>query len=183
MGSSQREAAVARVVQLGHIGLYVRDLERMANFYRDFLGMQVTKRNSQGSMVFLSSDPQASDHEIALVKGRPSAEDPHLINQISMRVETLDDLRDFHRRLLAENYSIQRVVNHGSALGCYFLDPEGNVTEIFWRSGYDCWAPTGEPVDLATTSDEAILEHIQTIIQRERDVPMGEVRVPAGAPA
>jgi catechol-2,3-dioxygenase len=174
---------VARVVQLGHIGLYVRDLERMASFYRDFLGMQVTKRNSQGSMVFLSSDPKASDHEIALIKGRPSAEDPHLINQISMRVETLDDLRDFHRRLLAENYSIQRVVNHGSALGCYFLDPEGNVTEIFWRSGYDCWAPTGEPVDLATTSDEAILAHVQTIIERERDVPMGTVRTPVATPA
>ncbi len=174
---------MARVVQLGHIGLYVRDLERMASFYHDFLGMQVTKRNAQGSMVFLSSDPQASDHEIALVKGRPSAEDPHLINQISMRVETLDDLRDFHRRLLAENYSIQRVVNHGSALGCYFLDPEGNVTEIFWRSGYDCWAPTGEPVDLLTTSDEAILAHVQTIIERERDVPMGTVRTSVATPA
>ena len=174
---------MARVVQLGHIGLYVRDLDRMVSFYRDFLGMQVTKRNAQGNMTFLSSDPLASDHEIALIKGRPSAEDPHLINQISMRVETLGDLRDFHQRLLAENYSIQRVVNHGSAIGCYFHDPEGNVTEIFWRTGYDCWAPTGEPVDLANTSDEAILTHVQTIIERERDVPMGTVRVPAGAPA
>ncbi|MBV8719983.1 MAG: VOC family protein, partial [Chloroflexi bacterium] len=45
---------MARVVGLGHIGLYVRDLERMTAFYRDFLGMKVTKQ-SPGRAVFLSS--------------------------------------------------------------------------------------------------------------------------------
>src|SRR6266571_181435 len=96
--SARLEAAMARVVGLGHVGIYVRDLERMVAFYRDFLGMQVTKQNWSGGAVFLSSDPAASDHEIALMRGRPEGEDPHLINQISMRAETLDDLRDFHRR-------------------------------------------------------------------------------------
>jgi catechol 2,3-dioxygenase-like lactoylglutathione lyase family enzyme len=41
----QWEAAMARVVQLGHVGIYVRDLERMVAFYRDFLGMQITKQS------------------------------------------------------------------------------------------------------------------------------------------
>src|SRR5918911_1587200 len=100
---------MARVVQLGHIGIYVRDLERMVAFYRDFLGMQVTKQTPERGMVFLSSDPVASDHEIALVRGRPENDNPHLINQISLRVASLDDLRDFHRRILAEGYPIQRV--------------------------------------------------------------------------
>jgi catechol 2,3-dioxygenase-like lactoylglutathione lyase family enzyme len=36
---------MARVVQLGHVGIYVRDLEKMVAFYRDFLGMQITKQN------------------------------------------------------------------------------------------------------------------------------------------
>src|SRR5437773_9205871 len=102
---------MARVVGLGHIGLYVRDLDRMVGFYRDFLGMQVTKRNPKGGTVFLSSDPWASDHEIALIQGRPENDNPHLINQISMRVETLADLREFHNRILAEGYQLQRVVN------------------------------------------------------------------------
>jgi catechol-2,3-dioxygenase len=154
----------------------------MKSFYRDFLGMQVTKISPRGGMAFLSSDPRASDHEIALMVGRPSAEDPHLINQISMRVETLADLRDFHGRIQTEGYPIQRVVNHGSAIGCYFLDPEGNVTEVFWRTGYDCWVPTGEPVNLAD-SDETILAHVQTIIEREGDVPMGTIRAPVATPA
>ena len=166
---------MARVVQLGHIGIYVRDLERMVGFYRDFLGMQVTKQSPERGMVFLSSDPAASDHEIALVRGRPEGDDPHLINQISLRVETLGDLRAFHQRILAEGYQIQRVVNHGSGIGCYFSDPEGNTTEVFWRTPRDCWVPTGEPVDLAD-SDEAILAHVDRIADRNRDVPVGGVR-------
>jgi len=126
---------MARVTGLGHVGIYVRDLERMVGFYRDVMGMQVTKQNWRLGIVFLSADPQAVDHEIALMRGRPSADDPHLIQQISMRVETLDDLRDFHRRLRAEAYRIEHVVNHASAIGCYFLDPEGNRTEVFWLTG------------------------------------------------
>jgi catechol-2,3-dioxygenase len=150
----------------------VRDLDKMVAFYRDFLGMQITKRNAAGTMVFLSSDPAASDHEIALMSGRPDNGDPHLIQQISMRVESLGAIREFHARIQAEGYQMERVVNHGSAIGCYFFDPEGNRTEVFWRTPYDCWEPTGEPVDLAD-SDEAILAHVDRIVKRNRDVPVG----------
>lgn len=166
---------MARVVGLGHVGLYVRDLERMVAFYRDFMGMQVTKQNPRRGMVFLSADPEACDHEIALMRGRPEQDDPHLIDQISLRVETLEDLRDFHRRVQAEGYRLDRVVNHGSALGCYFFDPEGNRTEVFWVTGRPCWVPTSEPVDLSQ-SDEAILAHVDRIIEREQDVPVGGLR-------
>jgi len=163
---------MARVVGLGHVGIYVRDLDRMVAFYRDFLGMQVTKQNRARGMAFLSSDPAASDHEIALMSGRPENDNPHLINQISMRVESLDDLRTFHQRILAEGLKLERVVNHGSAIGCYFQDPEGNTTEVFWRSPYNCWEPTGELVNLAD-SDEALLAHVDRIVERNRDVPVG----------
>ena len=173
---------MARVVGLGHVGIYVRDLERMVGFYRDFLGMQVTKQNWEGGTVFLSSDPVASDHEIALVRGRPEHDDPHLINQISLRAETLDDLRDFHRRVLDEGYQLQRVVNHGSAIGCYFLDPEGNTTEVFWRTGRACWVPTSEPIDLAQP-DSAILAEVDRVVERNRAVPVGGVKEPVAEPA
>ena len=36
---------MARVLGLGHVGIYVRDLSRMVAFYRDVLGMQITKQN------------------------------------------------------------------------------------------------------------------------------------------
>ena len=42
------KGAVPAVVGLGHIGLYVRDLEQMVGFYRDFLGMKVTAELGSG---------------------------------------------------------------------------------------------------------------------------------------
>jgi catechol-2,3-dioxygenase len=163
---------MARVTGLGHVGLYVRDLERMVAFYRDVMGMQVTKQNWRAGAVFLSADPGAVDHEIALIRGRPSPDDPHLINQISLRVDSLDDLRAFHRRLVAEGYAIDRVVNHASAIGCYFFDPEGNRTEVFWVTGRPCWVPTANPIDIEQP-DEAVMAEVDRIWHQLRHVPVG----------
>lgn len=163
---------MARVIGLGHVGIYVRDLERMVAFYRDFMGMQVTKQNWRAGVVFLSADPEAVDHEIALVRGRPDGEEPHLINQISLRVATLADLRAFQRRLIAEGYRIDMVANHGSAIGCYFFDPEGNRTEVFWVTGRACWVPTADPIDIEQP-DEAVLAEVDRVWERLRHVLVG----------
>jgi len=165
---------MAQVVGLGHVGIYVRDLEKMVWFYRDFLGMQVTKQNWDLGVVFLSSDPERSDHEIALVRGRPSDDDPRLIHQISLRVDTLDDLREFHRRVIAEGFEIRMLVNHASAIGCYFADPDGNTTEVFWVTGRPSWVPVSEPIDL-DESDEALMAKVDTLWNRLREVPVGGV--------
>ena len=165
---------MARVTGLGHIGIYVRDLERMVAFYRDLMGMRVTKQNWRAGIVFLSSDPESVDHEIALMRGRPSADDPHLIQQISMRVASLDDLRDFHRRLRAEGYRIDRIVNHASAIGCYFFDPEGNRTEVFWLTGRPSWVPVANPIDIEQP-DDVILGEVDRLWQKVRHVPVGGV--------
>ncbi|HLG70533.1 MAG TPA: VOC family protein [Chloroflexota bacterium] len=162
---------------LGHVGIYVRDIGKMERFYRDFMGMTVTKRDAKGTAVFLSSDPEAVDHEIALMSGRPENERPKLIQQISLRVGSLQDVRDFYHRLKAEGYRIQRVVSHASAIGCYFYDPEDNVCEVFWLTGKTSWAVTAETVDL-DQPDEAILAQVQEHWERTRVVPMGEAPPP-----
>ncbi len=163
---------MARVTGLGHVGIYVRDLDRMVAFYRDVMGMQITKQNWRAGIVFLSADAEAVDHEIALMRGRPHAEDPHLINQISLRVASLDDLRAFHRRLVAEGYRIDGVVNHASAIGCYFFDPEGNRTEVFWVTGRPCWVPTANPIDIEQP-DAAVLAEVDRLWTQLRHVPVG----------
>jgi catechol 2,3-dioxygenase-like lactoylglutathione lyase family enzyme len=161
----------ARVVGLGHVGLYVQDLERMKAFYRDFMGMTLTKCSDTAA--FFSSDPARSDHEVALALGRPSADDPHLINQISLRVETLDGLRDFHRRMKSEGYKIDRIVTHASAIGCYFRDPEDNRTEVFWLTGLPSWVNIGVPIDIERP-DEEIMADVRYIWEQVRHVGVGE---------
>lgn len=161
----------SQVVGLGHVGLYVQDLERMTSFYRDFLGMKVTMQSPRG--VFFSSDPDRSDHEIALLKGRPSLEDPHLVQQISMRVSTLEDLRDFYRRVKDDGYVIDRVVSHASSIGCYFRDPEGNPTEVFWVTGLPSWVILAIPIDIEKTDDEVMAE-VHQAWEKVRHVKVGE---------
>src|SRR5439155_4246443 len=85
------ETSMPRVSGLGHLGIFVRDIERMTAFYRDFLGMQVTKQDPEGRMMFLSCDTESVDHEFALMTGRAPDDGPPLIQQISLRVPSLDD--------------------------------------------------------------------------------------------
>jgi catechol 2,3-dioxygenase len=163
---------MARVVGLGHIGIYVRDLERMTSFYRDFLGMTVTKQ-APGRAVFLSSDPQLVDHEIALMTGRnPEQDHNQLIQQISLRVPSLEDLRTFKKRILENGYKIDQIVTHLSAIGCYFFDPEGNRTEVFWLTGRPSWIMIGVPIDI-DRSDAEIMADIDRVWEQTRHVSVG----------
>ena len=161
-----------RVSGLGHLGIFVRDIERMTAFYRDFLGMQVTKQDPDGRMMFLSSDPETVDHEIALITGRSADDGPPLIQQISLRVPSLNDLRTFHRNLKDQGYQIDQVVTHLSAIGCYFFDPEGNRTEVFWVTGRPSWVPVANPIDIHRP-DDVVLAEVDQLWTRLRDVPVG----------
>jgi catechol-2,3-dioxygenase len=89
-----------------------------------------------------------------------------------MRVGSLDDLRTMHRRLLAEGYRIEGVVNHASAIGCYFFDPEGNRTEVFWVTGRPCWVPTATPIDIEQP-DETVIAEVERIWNQLRHIPVG----------
>ena len=160
----------AKVTGLGHIGFYVNDLELMMDFYGNFMGMQLTKVGPLGA--FFSADPESCDHEIALINGRSSLEDPQWIQQISMRVDSLDDLRDFKRRILAQGYQLDRIVSHASAIGCYFRDPENNPTEVFWLTGHTSWAQVGIPIDI-DQPDEDVMADVLRSWEAVKGVEMG----------
>ena len=165
----------AKVKGLGHIGFYVHDLELMKDFYANFMGMTLTKVGPLGA--FFSADPEACDHEIALINGRVSLEDPNWIQQISMRVDTLDDLRDFKRRIHEKGYTLDRIVTHASAIGCYFRDPENNTTEVFWLTGKTSWAQIGIPIDI-DQSDEDVMAEVQRSWEAVQSVEMGKPASP-----
>ncbi len=165
----------AKVKGLGHIGFYVHDLDLMKDFYANFMGMTLTKVGPLGA--FFSADPEACDHEIALINGRVSLEDPNWIQQISMRVDTLDDLRDFKRRIHEKGYTLDRIVTHASAIGCYFRDPENNTTEVFWLTGNTSWAQIGIPIDI-DQSDEDVMAEVQRSWEAVQNVEMGKPASP-----
>jgi catechol 2,3-dioxygenase-like lactoylglutathione lyase family enzyme len=144
------------VMGLGHFGYYVKDIAVMKDFWGNFMGMTLTK-SSEGA-AFYSADPEGVDHEIAIMQGRPEADDAHLIQQISLRVESLDNVRDFKRRAIAKGYTIDRLVTHASAIGLYFRDPEGNRVETFWLTGLPSWAMISVPINIDRPDDEVMAD-------------------------
>jgi len=122
-----------KVKGLSHVVLYVNDLDKMAAFYRDVLGL-IKYREHPGRMVFMTPDPEIDDHQIALAKGRQG--EAKIIGHIAWRVETPADVKAFYERFKAERVPIDHCVSHayeemGNTVSCYFLDPEGNCLEIY----------------------------------------------------
>ncbi|HWC28698.1 MAG TPA: VOC family protein [Dehalococcoidia bacterium] len=153
-----------KVTGLGHVGLYVKDVPKMVEFYSGFLGMEVTDRADDDRIVFLSARPQEEHHELALAR---SAELKTEAQQVSFTVATLDDLKGFYRQIKERGYPVDRVVNHGIAFGCYFRDPEGNRIEVYWPTGKDYPQPHGDPIDLEA-SDEALIGVLNNMPDKAR---------------
>ena len=136
--------------------------------------MQKPFHNKAGPLgAFFSADPEACDHEIALISGRPSLEDPHWIQQISMRVDSLDDLRDFKWRIADKGSKIERIVTHASAIGRYFRDPENSSVAVFWLTGHTSWAQISIPINI-DQPDDAVMEDVKRSFEVARNVEMGK---------
>jgi len=146
-----------KVSRLGHFGLRVKNLDTIRPFYRDLLGLQVTAESIEDKCLFLSSRPAEEHHEL-LISERPEAE--RIISQISFRVETLNELRDFHHELQQRKIPIDRIRTHGHSISIYFHDPEGNLIEIYWPTGLDVQGPVAKPVDLDLPAEAIVRAHL-----------------------
>ena len=141
-----------------HMGIYVRDIDRMARFYRDVMCFHETDRGLLGpvELVFLSRDP-TEHHQIVLASGRPADLPFSVINQISLRVPDLATLRELRNRARAEPDVTELIcATHGNAVSIYFRDPEGNRIEVFMDMPWYCEQPLRAPIDL-DQSDEAVM--------------------------
>ncbi len=145
------------VARLGHVGLYCTDAERMRDFYVEILGFTVTDADPERHLYFLSADPAYDHHMLVLVDGRTAPSEVKLVQQVSWRCETLQDVLNLHQRLRAAATRFDRIVSHGNAIGVYFLDPDGNRTEVYWPTGLDAQQPFSQVIDL-DGSPEAVFE-------------------------
>ena len=150
---------MAQVTGLGHVGIYAEDLMGQRDFYTRVMGLNIADEDLEGrGMVFMSADPVAEHHEFVLIKGRVTSDDTRVIQQISFKVPSIDALRDFKRRLEAENLHVERIVSHGNAFGMYFFDPEGNRIELYYKTGFPVPQPHGDPIDLEQSDDKLLSE-------------------------
>ena len=123
----------------------------MTKFYCDTLGLTESHRN-EDRMVFLTADIEKEDHEVVLVRGRDG--DSKIIQQLSFRVGTIDDVRAFYQTFQETGVPIQQTVSHGAGASCYFYDPEGNRIEVFADIMVEGGRGYSGPIDLDQSADD-----------------------------
>ena len=159
-----------KVTSLGHIGLYVRDIERSVAFCRDILGMQVSDRSPRGSVFMTAQDRLREHHELLLAPGRNDDGKVNVIQQISFRCASLADVKEFHRVFLKNNVKIARTCSHGNTVSIYFEDPDGNLLEVYWPTGIDVPQPFGPPIDV-TKSETEIMAEVKRLVAESGQQP------------
>lgn len=137
-------------LQFSHVGIYVTDLPKMVDFYHRVLGFPITDEGPLhgAQMVFFSRNPR-EHHQVVLVAGRPPGlTENKIINQLSFRVASLNDVRRFYRRIrAAKEASDIHPICHGHAWSVYFRDPEGNHIEIYTDTPWYVHQPVREEMD------------------------------------
>ena len=142
-----------------HAVLYVRDQEKMLDFYTRVLGFEVTDRGPLGEgapeIVFMSQD-EDEHHQLAMIQTRQDEDPPNSVNHFAFRVETFEAVRDLHGVLSGMDGINVGPLSHGNTLSVYFNDPEGNGIEVFWDTPWHVAQPQGKPWDVSMDESQAL---------------------------
>ncbi len=121
-----------QIKELGHVVLYVTNLDRAVHFYRDILGFTAIAVKP-GVAAFSSG---RTHHELLLIEigGAPRTDhepQPGLYH-IGFKIgDSTEELRTVYKELLAQNVSIIGATDHGVTHSLYILDPDGNELELY----------------------------------------------------
>jgi catechol 2,3-dioxygenase len=126
-----------KVWELGHLVLYVRDLERSRRFYRDVLGWN--ELSPDGGLPFSAAafSSGRTHHELLLIEVGPTAAAVPQGRRLGMYHfglkigETDEELREARERLVREGVRIAGSADHGVTHSLYIEDPDGNEIELY----------------------------------------------------
>jgi catechol-2,3-dioxygenase len=141
------------VKELGHLVLYVRDVERSARFYREVLGWEqilpAAGDEGAGSMGFRAAafSSGRTHHELLLIEVGETAQPIPTGRRVGMyhfglKVgDTDEELAEAWRRLEEAGATIVGASDHTVTHSLYIEDPDGNEIELYidvagvdWRS-------------------------------------------------
>jgi catechol 2,3-dioxygenase len=139
--------------RLSHVGLYVRDVPKMIEFYTNVLGFVVSDGAEDGRITFLSRNP-SDHHQVVLVRGRETEAETLMVQQVSFNVATLSNVQRAYRKVKEACCDSIRPVSHGNAWSVYFRDPEGNQIEMFCDTPWYVPQPCGFKINLEESEEE-----------------------------
>jgi catechol-2,3-dioxygenase len=130
------------VKELGHVVLYVSDLARSREFYRDVLGFKEVGE-LEGSAVGFSSG--RTHHELLLIEvggqAAPLPAAPRLgMYHFGLKVgESDDELRGAVARLKEAGVPVLGASDHTVTHSLYIQDPDGNEIELYIDVQPEAW--------------------------------------------
>jgi catechol-2,3-dioxygenase len=125
------------VKELGHVVLYVRDLERSRRFYADVLGWQQVSPDAQLGFPAAAFSSGRTHHELLLIEVGPDATPIPGGRRVGLYHfglkigETDDDLREAIKRLTEAGVRIVGASDHTVTHSLYIEDPDGNEIELY----------------------------------------------------
>jgi catechol 2,3-dioxygenase len=131
-----------QVKELGHIVLYVRDVERSRQFYRDVLGWNEIV-GIPGQMAMFTSG--RTHHELLLIEVGSEAQPIPQGRRVGMYHfglkigESDDDLRTALRELVDGGANVIGTADHHVSHSIYITDPDGNEIELYIDVQPEVW--------------------------------------------
>lgn len=122
--------------RLNHAVLYVRDVARSVEFYRDVLGFEVVMQLA-GKAAFLRAPESTNDHDLGLFEiggqAGPSGAGRSTVGlyHLAWEVDTLSDLETIAGRLADAN-ALVGMSDHSTTKSLYGQDPDGLEFEVAW---------------------------------------------------
>jgi catechol 2,3-dioxygenase len=149
--------------RIGHINLYVADLERAVAFYCEVLGMHETQHTPGAAIVFLAYGTSPVDLALQLVPGATPPPPGHSgYDHAGIEFPSRAALACAYQRLLDHGIKLSDAQDHGAMLSLYFADLDGNGLEIYWVCPRERWPYQdgrfrmySRPYDPAQLLDEA----------------------------
>jgi catechol 2,3-dioxygenase-like lactoylglutathione lyase family enzyme len=126
-----------QINKLGHIALYVQDLERSARFYTEVLGFRVSDVYGEdmvpGGAVFLRCN--TDHHGVALFRANDAQLENGGLHHMAFEVGTLAEV--FRTREHLRRHDVPIDFEGRRRAGCQiaveFRDPDGHRLEIYWN--------------------------------------------------
>lgn len=144
------------VTRLNHAVLFVRDVDRAAEFYRTVFGFEEMERPIGMRAAFMRSPIGGNHHDLGLFEVGPDAPRPSRgsvgLYHLAWEVPTIEDLAAAARELSAAG-AMSGASDHGVSKSLYGRDPDGNEFEVMWQVPREAWGEFAEqatvmPLDL-----------------------------------
>jgi catechol 2,3-dioxygenase len=116
-----------KIRALGHVSLFVRDLDATRRFYRDLLGLTETGTGKDGRIVFFSAGPRHHDLSCELARAPGPGPQPKGVPGLYHVAFEVDGLAAARREVVARGLTPFGDYDRGFCV----RDPDGHEIELY----------------------------------------------------